>query len=54
MFHGRLAMLGFAAAVINEINTGLGPLGQVSSCVWVKGGQSIGDQHRPGAAGAGA
>lgn len=29
LLHGRLAMLGFAAALINEGSTGLGPLGQV-------------------------
>ncbi|GBF93152.1 hypothetical protein Rsub_05883 [Raphidocelis subcapitata] len=30
LLHGRLAMLGFLAAVINENATGLGPIGQVA------------------------
>ena len=29
LLHGRLAMLGFLAAVVNEAATGLGPVGQV-------------------------
>ncbi len=29
LLHGRLAMLGFFAALVNEASTGLGPLGQV-------------------------
>ena len=29
LLHGRLAMLGFFAALVNEASTGLGPIGQV-------------------------
>ncbi|KAG2495306.1 hypothetical protein HYH03_006578 [Edaphochlamys debaryana] len=31
LFHGRLAMIGFLFAFVNEIKTGMGPLGQVAS-----------------------
>jgi photosystem II protein len=35
LFAGRLAQLGFAAAVLGEVATGLGPLGQLAAGGWV-------------------
>jgi hypothetical protein len=47
LLHGRLAMLGFVAALINETQTGLGPIGQVG------GGWGVGARCAQAGSGAG-
>ncbi|KAI8470670.1 MAG: hypothetical protein J3K34DRAFT_458777 [Monoraphidium minutum] len=44
LFNGRLAMLGFAAALVNEMKTGFGPIGQVAW--WMGAVQPADDFYR--------